>query len=335
MAKPLKRVNRLFGAGRTKDVNVLRMAAAASDAETVTIGDETFEVSLLEATGDITSGNVEVNLFDDATQSQGTLTVAVNPTADDTMTIGSTVYTFKATASVAGEITIGGSAAATQANIVAAINGSDGLNTAHPLVTIAAFAANDAVITATKAGVGGDAIATTETFTSGSNVFDAATLGTTTAGADPTAEEFIDGFLTVVNASSTSVTAVKLGAAALLIVAREDGPRAIACTETLAGTNNGFAAAATYGGRQVNGDDIKRNSIESRVPNAGEVATGFMVFGFPFPVSHAVVQVKTTSTNAVVAWDGDVNPSGNNVIITNDGSTDWATTSTVTVIAGE
>ena len=42
------------------------------------------------------------------------------------------------------------------------------------------------VITAITKGVTGDEIATTETFTAGTNVFDAATLGTTTAGVDGT-----------------------------------------------------------------------------------------------------------------------------------------------------
>lgn len=119
----------------------------------------------------------------------GTLTVAVNPTAADTMTIGSTEYTFVAEEDfdAAGEIAIGTDLAATQVNIIAAIMGTDEVNTAHTLVTIGAFAANVATITAINKGTGGNSIATTETFTSGSNVFSAATLedgtnGTVAAG---------------------------------------------------------------------------------------------------------------------------------------------------------
>jgi len=43
------------------------------------------------------------------------------------------------------------------------------------------------VFTANVKGTAGNALATTETFTAGGNVFDAATLGTTTAGVDQAA----------------------------------------------------------------------------------------------------------------------------------------------------
>lgn len=94
---------------------------------------------------------------------QVTLTIATNPTADDTVTIAGVTFTFKATASAtAGEVDIGASAAATQANLRAAINGTgtgDGsdygeLSTADRLtltrlqVSCAAFSGNAGVITA-------------------------------------------------------------------------------------------------------------------------------------------------------------------------------------------
>jgi hypothetical protein len=123
-----------------------------------------------------------------AVASQGTLTVDTQPTAGDTMTIGGKVYTFTAdgTAAADGEIDVGVDLAGAQANIVAAINGTDGINTAHPLVSAAAFSTNASVITALTKGAAGDDIATTETFTAATNVFDAATLGTTTAGVNGT-----------------------------------------------------------------------------------------------------------------------------------------------------
>jgi hypothetical protein len=98
---------------------------------------------------------------------------------------GVKVYTFRALVDwdVDGEIAIGATLAETQANIVAAINGTDGVNTPHTQVIIEAF--NDeekAVITAIVPGTTGDTIATTETFTPVTDVFDAATLGTTSAG---------------------------------------------------------------------------------------------------------------------------------------------------------
>lgn len=53
-----------------------------------------------------------------------TLALATNPTANDTVTINGVTFTFKATASVAGDVVIAGSAAATLTNLVAAINGT-------------------------------------------------------------------------------------------------------------------------------------------------------------------------------------------------------------------
>lgn len=116
-------------------------------------------------------------------KAEGTLTLAVNPTAGDTMTIGSVTYTFVAadTGAVTNAIVIGGDLAATKAAVEAKlVTGAQ-----HPQVVFTAFSTNDMVITAREAGLAGDAIATTETFTSGSNVFDATTLGGTTAGVNP------------------------------------------------------------------------------------------------------------------------------------------------------
>jgi hypothetical protein len=120
-------------------------------------------------------------------QAQGTLTIAEPVTAGDTMTIGGIVYTFRATADAdaAYEIDLGAGEAATKQNIVKTILGTDGRTTRHPTVSCAAAFAGDAlVLTARSAGVAGNAIATTETFSHISNVFDAATMGTTTAGVD-------------------------------------------------------------------------------------------------------------------------------------------------------
>jgi hypothetical protein len=124
-----------------------------------------------------------------AVASAGTLTIAEPVTATNTMTIGTTVYTFMAvgTANEAGEIDLGANEAATKVEIVKAIKGTDGYNTAHPLVDCAsAFSGDDLVITARVAGVAGDLIATTETFTHDDNIFDDVTLGTTVAGVDGT-----------------------------------------------------------------------------------------------------------------------------------------------------
>jgi uncharacterized repeat protein (TIGR01451 family) len=111
---------------------------------------------------------------------EGTLTLDVNPTEGDTMTVDTTTYTFTATPSLANDIQIGVNVGATRNNIETAM-------ASHPTVDIEDFNIDDndeAVLTAKVPGAAGNSIATTETFTSGSNFFDAATLGATTLGVD-------------------------------------------------------------------------------------------------------------------------------------------------------
>lgn len=108
----------------------------------------------------------------------GTLTLPTIPSANDTFTIGSKVYTFVASdnGTVTNAIELGANVAATQANIVAKLNAVD------PLVTAGNFAANVSTLTARQKGTAGNSIATTQTITPADGVFNAATLGTTTAG---------------------------------------------------------------------------------------------------------------------------------------------------------
>lgn len=129
-----------------------------------------------------------------ATTSQGTLTITSIPLNGEIITIGSKTYTWQTVlTNVDGNIAIGGSLAAAQQNLIDAINLTSttggpgnqyaGATTEHSQVSAAtAWVANTLVITAKIAGTAGNSIATTETMVSGS--FDAATLGTTRAGAD-------------------------------------------------------------------------------------------------------------------------------------------------------
>jgi hypothetical protein len=134
------------------------------------------------------------------------LTMDTQPTADDTMTIGTKVYTFTAdgTAAADGEIDVGADLADAKTLVVAAINGTDGINTAHTQVTAAAFSGDDCTITASTKGTAGNAIVSTETFTAGTNVFDSATLEDGVDGTDGLAWEtlYASGVL-YVNATDT------------------------------------------------------------------------------------------------------------------------------------
>ena len=134
-----------------KASGVLTVSGVVIEGETITIGDDTYE---FESGGSITEGNIDVDISASTTASQGTLTIDTQITNTNTMTIGTTVYTFvtDGTESSEGDVSIGTDLATCQANLVAAVNGTDTLNDPHPLVTIADFATNDAVVTAISGG---------------------------------------------------------------------------------------------------------------------------------------------------------------------------------------
>jgi len=160
-----------------------------------------FELFLPKMTGTV-SGYVSTGAA-----AQGTLTVDTLPTATtDTITVGATTYTFVAEADYeeAGQISLGAGLAECQANIVAAINGTDLYNAVNDDVSAGDFAADDCILTATVPGIDGNTITTTETFTAATNIFDGTTLGTTIAGSGTPQE----GATVSIVVGSTTYTAV-------------------------------------------------------------------------------------------------------------------------------
>jgi len=176
--------------------------------ETLTIdnpliaGEDVYEMLADVAQTPTLVGNIPVDISGDVVKALVTLTVDTQVTAGATMTIAGVVYTFvpHGTANADGEISVGTDLATCQAAIVAAINGTDGFNTAHPLVSIAEFTLDDAVITAFIGGVAGNAFESTETFVAATNVFSGATFA---SGADCTAADAITALVTAITASDT------------------------------------------------------------------------------------------------------------------------------------
>lgn len=116
-----------------------------------------------------------------AVSASQTLTFDANPTAGDTFTIGSIVYTTKSTMTAAYDVKIGASAAATLDNIKAAVNGTGTPGTEYfagtltnPIATATTNTDTTQLFVATNPGAAGNAIPATETFTSAGNVFGAA-----------------------------------------------------------------------------------------------------------------------------------------------------------------
>lgn len=167
-------------------VGTLTLSGVVIDGETVTIDGDVYEFLADAAQTKTSASNIAVDITSHVTASQGTLTITDQVSADESFVIGSTTYTFKAVADEAGEIAIGVDEATTKLNIVAAINGTDLINSAHPDVSAAAFDGDACVITALVGGTAGDLITFTEDITNGS-VDGSDVLGGTTAGADCTA----------------------------------------------------------------------------------------------------------------------------------------------------
>lgn len=96
-------------------------------------------------------------------EAKGTYTLADVPAADETLQVDSQTFTFKAARTVAGEITIGATAAATATNIAEAINADlTTVTAAASAATVVASsvaknaAANDIVLTSSAANITAD-----------------------------------------------------------------------------------------------------------------------------------------------------------------------------------
>ncbi len=201
--------NEVMGGRKYTVFRFVELVEAEGSTPALTAGDNLYAgadgiVDITPAVGDVFVGTVlkggssvivffgsQVAITVAGVAAQGTLTIAEPITTTDDFTIGTTVYQMITTPVAAYDVAIGANEAASKVNIVAAINasGTEGVEyfagtLIHPDVTAIAFAGDDCVITANVNGTAGNSIATTETFTHASNIYDAATLGTTTAGVD-------------------------------------------------------------------------------------------------------------------------------------------------------
>ena len=106
------------------------------------------------------------------------LRLAAQPTDTDPMNIGGDSYQFVNSLSSSGDILIGATLADTQANAVAAVNGTGtpgtqyhASTTANANARLSVFDNDHAIVLAKTAGSGGNSLAVTETFTSAENQF--------------------------------------------------------------------------------------------------------------------------------------------------------------------
>ena len=180
----------------------LTFSGVVIDGETVSIGADIYEF-LADAAQSLTApGNLAVDITSYVTGSVVTLTIDTQVTSGDTMTLEGKEYTFvpDGTANADGEVTIGTDLSSCQDAIVAAINGTDSHNDAHPLVSCAAFGGNDAVITALIGGTAGDAYESTSSFTTGTNQFSGVTFA---SGADCVQADAVTALVAAITALDT------------------------------------------------------------------------------------------------------------------------------------
>lgn len=136
---------------------------------------------------------------------------------------------------------------------------------------------------------------------------------------------------TINNMATELVTAVQVSVNEVLLKANAVGAIVIATTETLAGANNAWAAVAMYGGKA---QAALRMNAQARVPLALDVTLGTMKFQFDFtPTLVRVFVVVTATPGVALAWDGAITIASGLVTLDNSGSTDWAVTNTIYVIA--
>lgn len=178
-----------------------------------------------------------------------------------------------------------------------------------------------------------------ETVTIGATVFEFnSDVSTPTAGrvnvalgATLTAANAVDTLVATINAGNYGVRATEMATNEILIVDRNGGNSTLACTETMAGTNNAWAAAAMFGGSNA-GEYLPVTVVAQRAANATDVALGVMRFPFNFTPLTAVATVRT-SAGVFKAWDGVTSISGNVVSCDIAGSADFAAGDLVTVTA--
>ena len=176
----------------------------------------------------------------------------------------------------------------------------------------------------------GSNVADAETITIGRDVFEMDTNSAITAG---NIAVNVNGNLTptlagplivaAINTYNTQkLVAVQIAVGVIGVYGNEpnQGLPAIPTTETLAGANNAWDAAALYGG---NVGVASQTLLAQRAALATEVTEGNAYFFLPFTVLAAIAFVRT-SAGVSKAWDGAVSFTGNRVKLDNAGATDWA-----------
>lgn len=273
----------------------LTISGVVVDGETVLIGDRTYYYS----TGltSVPAGNVTANISAYGTKAAGNLTLSVQATEGDTFQIGPKTYVMVAngTANTNGEVSLGGNLAVCQTNIVAAINGTDSVNTSNSQVSAGNFSGNVTLLTALYTGTQGNSIVTAEIgqgFTDANNTFDATTLGDVTAGVDVSAANAVTALVAAINGDASAVVSAADGASDTVVITADtagaDG-NDIATTETM--TNGEFDDETLTGGTSANPGEIRVTLTNATAETVDIICGPPEVGGMPVDYSGAIQEV--------------------------------------------
>lgn len=281
----------------------------------------------------------------------GTLTLTANPSAADTVTVGTDVYTFvTALTGLANEVLIGATAALTADNFVSAVNGTAGAGTtygtgtvAHTLVT----AALGTPVAATGVLTLAQNAADTNTVTIGGVVYTFQDTLTNVAGnvkIGASASITIDNLIAAINLSAgagtlfaaatvihPTVTAAVGAGDTMGLTAKTAGAAA-----NLLGTTDVLAGASAFGAATLTGGSDK-------------VVTTAILHGAGTALNLLGNYIATTETSSVASWGATTLASGADAtavyhngasqlvegrlfVLENDGSVDWAAADLVQVM---
>lgn len=232
--------------------DTLVFAGGVQHGETFEIGADVYEFCT-DAAPHLQISNlthIPVDIEANAVKARGTLSIALQPVAGETITLGTKVYTWVplGTANADGEVDIGANVGAARLNIVAAINGVDAHNDPHPLVAAAAFIVADSIIEALAGGTVGNAIVSTETMGGAGNAFDAVTLGTTRAGVNCVQNDAAVAAALAIGTGVENVSGVVAPAGTVTVAALVAGIAANGMVLNAAGVANGAFTAGILGG---------------------------------------------------------------------------------------
>lgn len=180
-------------------------------------------------------------------------------------------------------------------------------------------------------------VANGETVTINGTVFEFSTDGTVgdgnievdvTAAQTPAAAS--TALVAAINGENCGMRAKKISDNEVLVFAAAGDATEYACTETLAGANNVWAAATAFGGRPEQ-TELPSPILIKRTPTATEVALQTMHFPLTFTPTTVIPQIRT-SAGAIRAFDGTVTITDQYVSIVSGGSTDVAADDVVTLV---